>query len=886
MSTRILALPSPRASAADLGGKGANLQRLMELGAPVPSACVATADAYRAHVASPRIRGALEAALGAPTEAREPALEALRKAIVDEPLEPALTEELDAAIRTLGPGRLAVRSSAIGEDGTSHSFAGQHDTFLGVEGPEETARALRRCWASAWTARAVEYRSRNGMDPRGVAMAVVVQRLVSSDVSGVLFTCDPLGGRSDRVVIEAVYGLGESLVSGRIAPDRLVLARPALSVLERATSEKPYALVPGESGTREEVLAPERARAASLDDDAARKLAEEGLRLEQALGGPQDIEWAMAGGQLAILQARPVTTVTPIKSDKRRVVWSNTNAGELLPDVATPMTFSVTRRYVLSLLNPFFSPLGLDLRKLDFLGLVAGRIYFSMNAFIALLRLAPGMGKKNPAELFGGDHQGLAEALSTLRPEDIPAMKVRWTSMVTTAPMIGLKFLRHINVRGERYLEAARAEGRELARTDLTRLTERELVNRFNLLIDDPTGANDAFFCAGMGMSCANALAVVCRKWLGDENGALSNRLLSGVGGVESAEAGLDLWRLAQAAREPGILAIINEGTPFAATREKLERTDAGRAFLARWDAYLAQHGHHARGELDVYTPRWREEPDGVLATVRAFLSGGGATDPLTVHATRAKESEQLTAECRAKLNPFKRALFNGLMERAQRGLMLRENLKSEAVRRVGMVRQLILESGRRLTQSGRLASAEDVFFLDVDELRDELLGKPHDEALRAIPERRREFEASKTLAPPSLVVGDFDPAVHVLGAVPAGDGTLRGLPVSAGVAVGRARVVLKADADERVRPGEILVAPFTDPGWTPYFVAAAGLVVDLGGMLSHGSVVAREYGIPAVVNVGHGTRTIKTGQLLRVDGNRGEVTVLEEEVASVGTNP
>ncbi|HLL55594.1 MAG TPA: PEP/pyruvate-binding domain-containing protein [Myxococcaceae bacterium] len=881
MSPRIVPLPSPRATASELGGKGANLQRLMELGAPVPSACVATAQAYRAHVASTRIQEALAAALATPADAREPALVALRAAIVDEPLAPALAEELDAAIQKLGPGRLAVRSSAIGEDGAAHSFAGQHDTFLGVEGGEEIGRALRRCWASAWTARAVEYRARNGMDPSGVAMAVVLQRLVSSEVSGVLFTCDPLGRRTDRVVIEAVYGLGESLVSGRISPDRLVLARPALSVVERATSEKPYALVPGEAGTREEALAPERARQAALDDAAARKLAEEGLRLEAALGGPQDIEWAIAGGQLSILQARPVTAMAPVKSDKRTVVWSNTNAGELLPDVATPMTFSVVRQFVLALLNPFFEPIGLDLKRMELLGLVAGRVYFSMNTFMGLLRMAPGMAEKNPAELFGGDHHGLAEALSSLRPEDIPALKVSWFKIITVAPTLAFKFLRHANVRGDHYVEEARAEGRKLAQVDLTKLTEAQLVDRLWELLGDGGVAGDAFFCAGMGMSCANGLAAICRRWLGDENGAIANRLLSGVGGLESAEAGLDIWRIADAARAPELAAILHAGEPFAATRRKLEGLEAGRAFLARWDAYMARHGHHARGELDVYTPRWREEPDAVLATVRAFLSGNGGTDPLALHAQRAREREQLAAECRARLNPVKRALLNGLMERAQRGLAIREALKSESVRRVGMVRELILESGRRLAAKGRLGDAGDVFFLDLDELRDELRGTRRDEALRAIPERRRQFETNRKLTPPSLVVGDFDPAVHQLGAVPTGDGTLRGLAVSAGVAVGRARVVLRADADERVRPGEILVAPFTDPGWTPYFVAAAGLVVDLGGMLSHGSVVAREYGIPAVVNVGHGTRTLKTGQLIRVDGNRGEVTVLEESAAA-----
>jgi pyruvate,water dikinase len=317
-------------------------------------------------------------------------------------------------------------------------------------------------------------------------------------------------------------------------------------------------------------------------------------------------------------------------------------------------------------------------------------------------------------------------------------------------------------------------------------------------------------------------------------------------------------------------------GFAFESVRPGIAKANGGEAFLAQWDGFMAQHGHHTRGEADVMNPRWSEMPDAVLDLVRGYLRGIGQADPVAVHRQRGIEREKLAEECRRRLrNPLKRWLFDFLLVRAQRGCAFRENLKSEAIRHLAVARRLLLALGERLAGRGFLACRDDIFFLRLDELEPVVQGAASFDVHAAIAERRAEHARNLALEPPSVVVGRFDPGRCLPDEVDEAAQTLTGVGVSAGVATGPARVILRSDAGERVLPGEILVAPFTDPGWTPYFLPAAGIVVDMGGQLSHGSIVAREYGIPAVVNVGPATKIIRTGQRVEVDGNRGIVRIL-----------
>jgi pyruvate,water dikinase len=336
---------------------------------------------------------------------------------------------------------------------------------------------------------------------------------------------------------------------------------------------------------------------------------------------------------------------------------------------------------------------------------------------------------------------------------------------------------------------------------------------------------------------------------------------------------------------------------PLATLRPDLQATATGREFLDRWEAWMTRHGHHARGEMDIYRPRWSETPDHVLDLLRGYLNTAETNDVLRQHADRSLERVRLLETCRQRLrNPVKRWMFTTLIDRARFGLALRENVKSEGVRGVMAIRRALFEAGDRLVRRGTLSARDDVFFLTLPELREALIRGAEFNASPLVAPRKAEFARNRSTQPPPIIDGRPAAALQSdSGAGVTGRGTgisrrrspavaestagddgnrLVGLAVSPGVAVGKARVILRADDHECLAPGEILVAPATDPGWTPYFLSAAAIVVDIGGQLSHGSILAREFGIPAVVNVRHATQRIRTGQVIRVDANQGIVTI------------
>jgi pyruvate,water dikinase len=363
---------------------------------------------------------------------------------------------------------------------------------------------------------------------------------------------------------------------------------------------------------------------------------------------------------------------------------------------------------------------------------------------------------------------------------------------------------------------------------------------------------------------------------------------------MASAEAGLALWRLAACAHErPDVEAAIlagrrwenaspagmsEEGAAGAepGVRGVIAAVSGGDEFLARWDEFMERHGHHTRVEYEVANARWCECPDEVLGMVRSYIQGLGAQDRVAEHARLAAERVALGRWCRRRLvSPLKRLLFDALLSKAQSGFLFRENLRSQGVRCARYVRRMLLELGERLVARGVLDARDDIFFLHMEELGPACDGRAGLDARRTVAVRRVEYERNRAITPPPLVVGRFDPDEQARDAFDENTKEFPGLAASPGVACGRARVILRAGADQ-VLPGEVLVAPFTDPGWTPYFLNAVAIVIDLGGMLSHGSVIAREYGIPAVVNVGGATKVVKNGQMLEVDGNCGRVRIID----------
>lgn len=770
--------------------------------------------------------------------------EALEGVTANAPWSAGLAQELETVLLQLGPGPLAVRSSGVAEDSAASSFAGVHETVLGVEGLEALVAAVKRCALSGDTERARSYRENRGLPQSG--LAVIIQQQLAPRVSGVAFSCEPVKRSPELVVVEAVPGLGEALVSGAVTPSRAMLDRNlALRSLE------------GPDGA-----------AASIDRELAKRVAKVTLEVEAKHGGPVDLEWAEADGKLWLLQCRPVTT----QVSDRRTVWSNTNAAEILPNVVKPLVYGTISRYVASMLSPVLSPFGLTTDSLGVIGLVKGRVYFNVNALLGWARSMPWARKQNISKLakgLGGDEERFAAALALLRPEDLPTHRIGLGRLVIGSLAVAWGLLRHMRSDGTGAVRALREVNERFATVEPCALSDKALADFLQAATHEGFGPKvaDTLFTGAWGFMAVATLPELTRRWLGDEHGVLGRRLLQGMGGLASASSGLALGELSEHARNVGLVPFPTGDWP--AVRAKLEHTSAGRSFLERFEHFLKEHGHHGPVESDLSVPRWRERPEPLLEQLRSLTMS--SVSIAEEERGRRAAREELLASLGARLGFFRRWLLFAFAERARCGLAARENARSEAMKRVSHIRRAALEASRRLVARGALLSIEDIWFLEWDEL-DLALRGASPALTERVSERRVRHMRYEAARPEDVIVeGATLPSTERAAVGP----TLPGIAASPGVVEGRARVVLKAEDCASVLPGEVLVAPFTDPGWVPSFLNAVAVVTDFGGLLSHGAVVAREYGLPAVVNTRSATARIHTGQRIRVDGDRGVVELL-----------
>jgi len=876
----------------DIGPKAATLRMLSAAGLPVPEARYLGISAFHAHARSAGVDRLLDQADGAPIDA-----DAIHAAILNTPVSLQTSTQLTVWYRELGGGHMAVRSSANAEDLQGASFAGQHGTYFVADAPTLVDR-VRQCWASLYSERAMAYRARAGISHESVAMGVIVQKLVPAVAAGVAFTVNPVDG-SPGIYIEACLGLGEMLVSGKVTPDVFIFDREDLALRGCTPGSKHVQLVSdGATAVAQVPVDEDRARTLAIETSDAREVAKLALRAEEILGGPVDIEWAFDGSGVCLLQARPITgmveqepvaqpvpasTETPVPSASDadhvpgespdatpdvQIVWSNVNTGEILPDVVSPMTWSIIYGNADLIFGGMFGAFGtrIDARKI--VGLIGGRVYFNLSLMRDSFSHVPGM---DIDRVLGG-MQGFVEL------PDIPPRSGRsqWRGVLRAVVALPGYLVRHRPSRAERFERTMRdATDRALALPTPT--SPAQAVERIRALVGRFEEFSDALAFALTAMVGFGVLGTTTRRWLRDETGALANRLVAGRGDVASAQAGHALWALGEfAAENPTVHDVVVTAADWHEVRERLENLEDSSAgeFLQCWDAFMVEHGHHCRGELEFANARWSERPDYVFQIVRRIVKRTPGDDPMEDYARRVVESQEAAEESCAQLrNPIKRMVFRRALAWGRNSVRIRENIKSEAVRWMFAIRHEMRALGEQLVQRGDLERVDDVFFLRYDEI--EGIGPQLEDAWRELVEtRRREHDRLTVLSPPPVVVGNWseDDEIWRLTEPPS---ELYGITVSAGIVRGPARVFVDANCEDEVLPGEILVAPFTDPGWTPYFVPAAGIVVDMGGMLSHGSIIAREYGIPAVVNVGPATRLIKTGQMIEVDGDAGVVRIL-----------
>ena len=865
-----------------VGSKAVNLARISRIGLSVPTGFCITGLAYREHISrSPvvsRLRVDLPKLERAQPDEKNRILSDIRQAIVEIPLSERLTEQIGAHYRELAAESVAVRSSATAEDLPGRSFAGQYDTYLGIADLVSCLDAIKKCWASLWTLRAYEYRQKNGFDHLKVNMAVMVQSLIPADAAGVVFTADPVTSRPDVMIVESCFGLGDALVSGKVTPDRFVLAKSSLKISSRTISEKRIEHVYDKHGAiQAQRIAPERASAPSIDETVIRKIAELAKVAEAEFGCPQDIEWAVHGGDIYLLQSRPITTLGRTQSPRDRWVWTNFLAQEVMPDVVTPITRSIIDHLGEVMFDPLLDVLCINRAGIPMYGYFAGRVYFHASFWAAVIRTLPGSRKYDFTKDIGSNSAlaQMLEMFQSMTEDDLPKIKFSRVRFILKIPLLIAGILSCTPKKGQTILAETASMNERWQRLDVAGMsTEQitgccaEIADAFHALL------GNALYLFGT-TTAYPGLQWVCAKWL--SNVTYAGRLLAGVGNLDDAQAAMDLWQLAIKANElPELKKSILAGNSWYKIAAATSKLPQAKPFLEGWSDFMTRHGHHCRAEIELHNPRWSESSDYVLRLLRGYISCIDKADPLENREEVVRQRRSLEQRCRRQLrNPIKRKLFNHLLVRSRNAAVFRENIKSEIIKLLTTMRKLLVELGTRLCANKVLADPDDIFFLKMEEIGPVAGGRAEFDVKNVIAERRAEYDKWNSITPPDVIVGRFDPDDYVPEQVETDVDVLKGLAVSPGVATGKARVILRTDSDTQLEAGEVLVAPFTDPGWTPYFLPAVGIVMNQGSLLSHGAIVAREYGIPAVVNVGSATQIIKTGQTIEVDGNQGTIKIL-----------
>ncbi|MEU2560449.1 PEP/pyruvate-binding domain-containing protein [Streptomyces longispororuber] len=872
-----------------LGGKGARLDELMRAGLPVPPAFCLTTGLFELFLRESGLGAELRAA-----EARHEPASVLRELVLARELPEAVARPVVAAYEELGRPRVAVRSSAVREDSAGRSFAGQHDTVLDVAGDAALLDAVRVCWASLWSDRAAAYRS----GPAG-AIAVVVQEMVDADVSGVLFTVDPVGGRPHRLVVEACCGLGEGLVSGRVSSDFFVVDDRTLDVVEervRYKVTKCAPLAPGRIGMTK-VDAADR-DAPCLTRERLTALARLALRVREHYGCEQDVEWALRDGTLHLLQARPITTrPRPEAADGDHgpylprsrgrqpeavldgTLWSRMDIGEIFVGLMSPLGLSFARHYQDHVHGDCARALGVrDIGDVDLhMGYLQGHVYLNISYTAYLLGQAlPTRDQRHFTRRFVSEEVDLATYTNPFGTfpggvEDLLST-VHWLRE-TGREMVVMKGRARDMARTRDY-EFDRAR-----RLDLTRMSRRELdaeLTRYLHYFHDAHVGYMPYYINAFGFY--GILTELCARWLGAAGDNLQNRLKTDMSSLRTVASAQEIWAVAQAAKaRPRVMEII-ESAPLEEVPDRLRADAEGQVFWdTRMEPFLRANGTRGRQEMELTHPRWIDDPSYVFQMIRRYAADGFTADDI-MGRSRARQEGDVRAVL-AGLPLPRRKTLEGVMAMYALCSELRESTRMSMITSIWLVRNVVYEVGRRLVADGVLRSLDEVAYLDFADVRRFVAGAATaGEAFprEAVDERRRLHEYHNRLPePPLTFVGTYD---GTRAARPARDGArLTGLGSSPGRIVGRARIVedLVWQADE-FQAGEILVTRHTDASWTPLFAIAGGVVTDIGSMLSHSSIVSREFNVPSVVNTKHATQVISTGDMVLVDGDTGLVEVVE----------
>lgn len=799
------------------GGKGANLGELVRAGFRVPRGFVVTTAAYEAVVerGGPAVSKVdFDLAEGS----------AIRQAVWEAGMPDEVSSAVLAAYRALGGGAVAVRSSATAEDLADAAFAGQQDTFVNVTGEQAVLEAVRGCWTSLWTDRAIAYRQRHGVGHRDVRIAVVVQRMVPAEIAGVLFTSNPVTGNPRELVLDASPGLGESVVSGLVTPEHVVIDKRWRRVVSRHAGRQEVVIRPVQGGGTERVTGgPGRELSRrELSRRELRHLARTAVAVERHFGRPQDIEWALADGQLHVLQTRPVTAEAarqPTAFERVAVRM----LPEMLPVRPYPLDMTVWTNQLTSAIGSLLALAGLKLPTAD-------RVFIEEDGVVVRVELP----RPRP----------------TARTWATPLRLMRLAWRFDSAKWQDDPLVKRVEERA-----------RVLGERDVSALSWRELLA---VLQDGP---------AILPLAMELRRRYLPRAALAFAALALSLKVLGRARLIWALLSGIDTQTTATNQALTDLAAYIREDDQLAGTfatvaasdlPAELARTSAGQVFLNQFERFQQQYGHRDAVTPLLMTQRtWRDAPEVVLGLLKGFAA---TSPPPPGPAPSEVAQRELLTHPLLRRGPLRTVVLR-LLPQARWVQQLREDTRFVVALPLSPMRRAALEMGARLVKANVLDSPDDVFHLRLDELRDPP-SPGRGAELRALVARRKAKRAELA----------HTPLVDLRLPEPSGgEVLLRGSPGSSGVAEGPVRVVRGVDEFGSLRAGEVLVAPYTNPAWTPLFRQAVAVVVDSGGMASHAAIVAREYGIPAVMGTGNGTTQLTDGARVRVDGDHGVVLAVSE---------
>jgi rifampicin phosphotransferase len=845
-----------------VGGKGAHLGELSRIeGIRVPPGFCVTTDAFQRIMAeAPSIDDWLDRLSRLKPDDRE-AIRAL-SAEIRRTLEGiAIPDDLAAAItrplvRLGEQAAYAVRSSATAEDLPRASFAGQQDTYLNVVGPAAILQHVSRCWASLFTERAVTYRLRNGFDHRKVHMAVVVQQMVFPQAAGILFTADPVTANRKVTCVEACFGLGEALVSGLVNADVYKVRDGEVVAKAVATKQVAIHAWPG-GGTQEQTIEPQWQEQPALTDGQVVQLAQLGRRIEAHFGRPQDIEWCLVDEGFHIVQSRPITTLFPIPvvGDGENHVYVSVGHQQMMTDAMKPLGLSF---FLLVTPAPMYE--------------AGGRLFVDVTP-----RLASPASRTGLLEVLGRSDPLIRDALETVleRGDFIPSLPDESPggapaggvpAPIETGPAIVAELIG----RTQASIAAVQRDIQTKSGSGLLDFILADIQELKRILFDPRS--HQVFMSA---MEASWWLNEQLQAWLGEKNAA--DTLTQSVPDNVTSEMGLALLDVADVIRpHPEVVAFL-EHVQDEGFLDELVKLAGGREARDAIRAWLDKYGMRCVGEIDITRPRWSERPSTlvpiILGNIKNFEPGAGARRFEQGRQEAQKKEQELLERLRGLSEGERKAEeAKRMIDRVRTFIGYREYPKYGMISRYFVYKQALLDEAERLVQAQLLREKEDIFYLTFAELGDVVCTNQVDDQL--IRQRKDAFRSYQALTPPRVLTSDGE---VITGAYRRDDlpaGALVGLAVSAGTIQGRARVILDmAKAD--LEAGDILVTAYTDPSWTPLFVAIKGLVTEVGGLMTHGAVIAREYGLPAVVGVEHATRLIRDGQRIRVHGTDGYVEIL-----------